>query len=174
MQVKTKTSWKSSSFWLKALHCSALINHFHIYWYAGVDLSPSKASAVSSCTLPDIRQDLSLVMHLDPGYHAHADNGLSNVTPLSQINALYEHAVPCNLGQLLFLSQLIWPFTPMLYDSHISLLTTVSVWRQGLQDVFKSLLLMSCWGWPSVFASPTQAVPGTGSWLLPSLGFCWG
>lgn len=59
--------------------------------------------------------------------------------------------VPRNLGQLLFLTALILPLTPMLYDSHISLLTTVSVWWQQLQDVFKSLLLMSCWGWPSVF-----------------------
>lgn len=64
--------------------------------------------------------------------------------------------------------QLILPFTPIFYYSHISLLTTVSVWQQGLQDVFKSLPLMSCWGWPSVFASPTEAVPGTGSWLPPS------
>ncbi len=117
----------------------------------------------------------SSVVQLKPQqfHHVQGDNGLSSVTLWTQINTTY-FAVPCNFGQLLFLSQLILPFTPMFYCSHISLLTTVSVWRRGLQDVFKSLPLMSCWGWPSVFASPTEAVPGTGSWLLSSLGFCWG
>lgn len=48
--------------------------------------------------------------------------------------------------------------------SSISLLTMDCV-ATGAQDVFKSLLLMSCWGWPSVFTSPTEAVPGWSSWL---------
>lgn len=56
----------------------------------------------------------------------------------------HKHAFPCNYVQLLFFQWLILPSTLMFYYSHISLLTTVCVWQQGLQDVFKSLLLMSC------------------------------